>query len=151
MKDRRMMRKHYALGVISELQRLGYSEEDAKSVFMRYYRGIKRSFGLDMNVNDFAKMIDEFHQAVNRKYDPNNPDHIYIGHIRDRFRKHKEKGGMVFRISKEMEQKIKDWDSCVVEDVAGAKFAYTFIPTGLGLVIEVKCDVCKRVLELSEW
>lgn len=58
---------------------------------------------------------------------------------------------MIFQISKEMEQKIREWDSCAAEDVAGAKFAYTFIPTGLGLIIKVQCDVCKRELDLSEW
>lgn len=57
---------------------------------------------------------------------------------------------MIFEISKEMEEKIKEWDSCEAVDVAGAKFAYTFIPTGLGLVIEVKCDICNRKLDLSD-
>ncbi|MCP1312415.1 hypothetical protein [Paenibacillus tyrfis] len=147
------MRKHYALGVIGELQRLGYSEEDAKIVFLRYYRGMKRSYGLNMNVNDFAKAIDEINRAVNRKNDPQDQDLIYIGQIRERLRKHSEKGvsDKIFRISKEMEQKIKEWDTCVAEDVSGAQFAYTFIPMGLGLVIKVKCDVCKRELDLSEW
>ncbi|MHA6530948.1 hypothetical protein [Paenibacillus sp. BAC0078] len=56
-----------------------------------------------------------------------------------------------FQITEEMDQKIKAWDSCVAKDVAGAKFAYTFIPTGLGLVVKVQCDVCKRELDLSEW
>lgn len=57
---------------------------------------------------------------------------------------------MIFRISKEMERKIKEWDSSVAKDVVGAKLAYTFIPTGLG-IIKVQCDVCKRELDLSEW
>lgn len=56
-----------------------------------------------------------------------------------------------FQITEAMEQKIKDWDSCIAKDVAGAKFAYTFIPTGLGLVIKVQCDVCKRELDFTDW
>ncbi|KHL96792.1 hypothetical protein QW71_05185 [Paenibacillus sp. IHB B 3415] len=57
---------------------------------------------------------------------------------------------MKFEITEDMQQKIKKWDSCDPVDVAGAKFAYTFIPTGLGLVIQVKCDICKRILDLTE-
>lgn len=55
-----------------------------------------------------------------------------------------------FRITDEMVRKLNDWDSCKPVDVTGAKFAYTFIPTGIGLVIQVKCDVCERTLSLSE-
>ncbi|NEN84716.1 hypothetical protein [Paenibacillus elgii] len=151
MTDRQMMRKHYALGVIGELKRLGYSEEDAKRFFLRHYRDMKRSYGLNMNVHDFAKEIDELERAVYRKYNPDDPDRIYVGHIQNRLKKPtKTESGKIFRITEEMEQKIIEWDSCVAEDVAGAKFAYTFIPTGLGLVIKVQCDVCKRELDLSE-
>lgn len=39
---------------------------------------------------------------------------------------------MIFKITEKMHQKIKDWDSCNPVDITGAKFAYTFIPTGLG-------------------
>ena len=152
MTSRRTMRKHYAQGVICELERLGYGSEEAKEIFLSHYREIKRSFGLNMNVHDFAKTIDEIHQAAIRKYDQNNPNHIYVGHLRDRLRKQTAaRKGMIFQISKEMEQKIREWDSCAAEDVAGAKFAYTFIPTGLGLIIKVQCGVCKRELDLSEW
>ncbi|MEI2395183.1 hypothetical protein [Paenibacillus phytohabitans] len=56
-----------------------------------------------------------------------------------------------FQITEAMDQKIKDWDSCIAKDVAGAKFAYTFIPSGLGLVIKVQCDICGRELDLSDW
>ncbi len=42
-----------------------------------------------------------------------------------------------FEITKEMEQKIKAWDSCISKDVNGAKFAYIFIPTGVGLIVKV--------------
>lgn len=57
---------------------------------------------------------------------------------------------MIFEINEEMKKKIRQWDNCKAVDVMGAKFAYTFIPTGLGLVITVKCDVCGRELDLSE-
>ncbi|RKP56257.1 hypothetical protein D7Z26_06370 [Cohnella endophytica] len=57
---------------------------------------------------------------------------------------------MNFIINKEMQEKIKNWDSCNAVDVAGAKFTYTFIPTGLGLVIKVQCDICKRTLDLTD-
>ncbi|GAB7058231.1 hypothetical protein JCM16163A_49800 [Paenibacillus sp. YK5] len=57
---------------------------------------------------------------------------------------------MKFEISKSMENKINKWDKCEPNDVTGAKFAYIFIPTGLGLVIKVQCDVCKRELLLTE-
>ncbi|CAH1208512.1 hypothetical protein PAECIP111892_03124 [Paenibacillus auburnensis] len=56
-----------------------------------------------------------------------------------------------FQITEEMNRQIKAWDSCVARDVAGAKFAYMFIPTGLGLVVKVQCDVCGRELDLSDW
>lgn len=57
---------------------------------------------------------------------------------------------MIFEINEKMEQTIKDWDSCNTIDVSGARFAYTFIPTGLGLVIKVKCDICNREMDLTE-
>ncbi|MCP3781587.1 hypothetical protein NLX74_24840 [Paenibacillus sp. MZ03-122A] len=50
-----------------------------------------------------------------------------------------------------MQEQIREWDSCKPIDVSGAKFSYTFIPTGIGLVIEVKCDVCKRKLSFSDF
>ncbi|PQP83586.1 hypothetical protein C0Q44_02525 [Paenibacillus sp. PCH8] len=57
---------------------------------------------------------------------------------------------MQFEISEDMKEKISDWDSYKPIDVTGAKFAYTFIPTGIGLAIQVRCDVCERTLSLSE-
>lgn len=154
MTDRRLRGKHYALGVMSELHRLGYSKTEAKTAFLRHYRGMKRSYGLYMNMYDFAIMIDEIERALDRKYDPENPDHIYIGHLREQMKKTNNKSSessKTFKITEEMEQKINEWDSCVAIDVTGAKFAYIFVPTGLGLVIKVQCDVCKRELDLSEW
>lgn len=57
---------------------------------------------------------------------------------------------MKFVITEEMMKKIYQWDSCKPTDVSGAQYAYTFIPTGLGLVIKVECDICKRVLDISD-
>ncbi|GFZ93909.1 hypothetical protein GCM10008018_45470 [Paenibacillus marchantiophytorum] len=57
---------------------------------------------------------------------------------------------MLFEINAEMEKKIRDWDSCEPVDVAGGKFAYIFIPTGLGTVIHVHCDICNRKLDLTD-
>lgn len=67
--SRRTMNKRYAQAVISELQQLGYPNDQAKVVFFRYYRDMKRLFGLEQNVSDFAKMIDEFERAMQRKND----------------------------------------------------------------------------------
>ncbi|UUZ93460.1 hypothetical protein LJK87_01375 [Paenibacillus sp. P25] len=89
MTSRRIMYRHYALGVINELQQLGYPGEEAKTVFLRHYRGTKRAFGLEPNVHDFAKIIDEFERALKRKYNPGDPDSIYVGNLRDRFIKSK--------------------------------------------------------------
>lgn len=57
---------------------------------------------------------------------------------------------MIFEITEKMVEKIREWDTCVATDVTGGKLAYTFIPTSLGLVIKVQCDICKRELDLTE-
>ncbi|GFZ93880.1 hypothetical protein GCM10008018_45410 [Paenibacillus marchantiophytorum] len=57
---------------------------------------------------------------------------------------------MKFEINEKMEHKIREWDSCKAVDVTGAKFEYSFIPTGIGLVIKVQCDICRRILDLTE-
>lgn len=57
---------------------------------------------------------------------------------------------MKFEITKDMEKKIREWDSCKAADVTGAKFSYVFIPTSLGTVIQVHCDICNRELDLTE-
>ncbi|MCP3746766.1 hypothetical protein NLX82_20335 [Paenibacillus sp. A3M_27_13] len=53
-------------------------------------------------------------------------------------------GLVIFEITDDNDEKIDDWNSCKPVDVAGANFAYTFIPTGIVLVVEVKCDVLKE-------
>lgn len=57
---------------------------------------------------------------------------------------------MNFEITDDMIDAIREWDNCKPVDVTGAKFTYMFIPTGIGLVIQVKCDVCERTLSLTE-
>ena len=89
MTSRREMNRHYAQAVICELQRIGYSSEQATVVFFRHYRDMKRTFGLEPNVHDFAMLIDEFERAMNRKYNPNDPNSIYVGHLRDRLKRKK--------------------------------------------------------------
>jgi len=46
--------------------------------------------------------------------------------------------------------RINQWDQCKAVDVSGAKFAFTFIPSGLGTYLIVKCDVCQRELHISD-
>ncbi|WP_341282075.1 hypothetical protein [Paenibacillus sp. FSL H8-0537] len=89
IESRRLINKHYAQGVIEELQQLGYHGEQAKNVFFRHYKGMKRVFGLEPNVSEFAKLIDEFERGMNRKYNENDPNRIYIGHLRHIVKKNK--------------------------------------------------------------
>lgn len=83
---RHMMSRPYIQSVIQELQRIGYPDDSAKEVLVKHYKGVKRTWGFDPNPKDFAKIIDEINRAVIRKYDPTNPDHIYIGDVRDRLK-----------------------------------------------------------------
>ena len=57
---------------------------------------------------------------------------------------------MIFEITDDMIEQIKNWDSCKPIDVSGAKFSYIFIPTAISLVIQVECDVCKRKLKFCD-
>lgn len=50
---------------------------------------MKRVFGLEPNVSEFAKLIDEFERGMNRKYNENDPNRIYIGHLRHIVKKNK--------------------------------------------------------------
>lgn len=84
MTSRRTMNKHYAQGVIAELEHLGYHGEEAKEVFFRHYRDMKRTFGLEPNVSEFAKMVDDFERAMKRKANPSDPDRIFVGHLHDK-------------------------------------------------------------------
>jgi hypothetical protein len=60
------------------------------------------------------------------------------------------KNSLTFTISKEIMNRINQWDQCKAVDVSGAKFAFTFIPSGLGTYLIVKCDVCQRELHISD-
>lgn len=55
---------------------------------------------------------------------------------------------MKFEITEEMKVKINEWDTCNAVDPTGAKFAYTFIPTGLGIVTFDHFDICNRKMIL---
>jgi hypothetical protein len=85
---KRKMRKQYADAVIQELQKKGYPCNEAKKVFLRHYRDMKREFGLEANPDEFAALIDEFERSSREKYDPNNPHHIYVGHLREKVKPH---------------------------------------------------------------
>jgi hypothetical protein len=89
--SRREMYKHYAAAVIAELKKMGYPGDEAKKVFFRHYRNMKREFGLEANPDEFAALIDEFERSSREKYDPNNPNHIYVGHLRERVKNLKRK------------------------------------------------------------
>jgi len=49
---------------------------------------MKREFGLEANPDEFAALIDEFERSSREKYDPNNPHHIYVGHLREKVKPH---------------------------------------------------------------
>src|SRR5690606_41636619 len=87
----RKMRKQYANVVIQELQKKGYPCNEAKKIFFRHYRDMKREFGLEANPDEFAALIDEFERSSREKYDPNNPNHVYVGHLRERVKNLKRK------------------------------------------------------------
>lgn len=154
MADMKPRSKCYAIGVINELRQLGYSEMSAKKVLLRHYKGLKRSYSFNLNVYNFAKVIDEIERSINRNLKSDNPNQIYIGHLREQLKMAKKKTDttvkFTFQITRDMEQKISEWDSCAAESVTSAKFAYIFIPSELGLIIKVRCDVCNRELDLSE-
>jgi hypothetical protein len=85
-----MMDKPYIQSVLRELQNMGYQGDEAKEVLISHYKGVRRTWGFNPSAKDFAKVIDEIQQAVIRKYDPNNPEHIYIGHLRDKVKARKK-------------------------------------------------------------
>jgi hypothetical protein len=87
---KRMMRKQYAGAVIQELQKKGYPGNEAKKVFFCHYRYMKREFGLEANPDEFAALIDEFERSSREKYDPNNPNHVYVGHLREKVKSYKK-------------------------------------------------------------
>jgi hypothetical protein len=83
-KSRHMMDKPYIKEVIRELNILGYEEAKAKQILIKYYRPLKRTLGFQLNSYDFAKEIDLIHKAVHRKWDPSDPNQIFIGDLKIR-------------------------------------------------------------------
>jgi len=51
---------------------------------------MKREFGLEADPDEFAALIDEFERSSREKYDPNNPNHIYVGHLREKVKSYKK-------------------------------------------------------------
>ena len=84
-----MMDETYIRAVIRELQKVGYSEDKAKETLVRHYRVTKRTIGFGQNADVFAREIDEIHNSLQRKYDPNDPNQVYVGHLRERLRLNK--------------------------------------------------------------
>jgi len=82
-----MFEKAYIQKALLTLQSLGYSEP--KGILLKYYRGVRRAWGFYLSPEDFAHEIHILNQAVNRKFVPNDSDQVYIGHLRERFRKNK--------------------------------------------------------------
>lgn len=85
-----MMDRPYINDVIRELKLLGYEEGKAKEILIRYYRHLKRTCGFRLNSYDFAKEIDSIHKAVNKKFDPSEPNQIYIGHLKNRVKSNRK-------------------------------------------------------------
>lgn len=82
-KSRHMMDKPYIQDVIRELKLLGYEEDEAKRILIKYCRPLKRLWGFGPNACNFAKEIDLIHKAVSKKFDPSDPDQIFIGHLKN--------------------------------------------------------------------
>lgn len=85
--ERQMFEIPYIKTVLRSLKMYGYDELAAKEVLLRYYRGVKRAWGFGPNAHDFAREIHEIAVAVNRKFNPDDPDQIYIGHLKERIKK----------------------------------------------------------------
>ncbi|ETT45442.1 hypothetical protein BSK66_10020 [Paenibacillus odorifer] len=82
--SKHMMDRPYIKNVIHELQRMGYEEDSAKKVLLKYYRPLKRTWGFEPNAIDFAKEIISVDNAVKRLYDPKDPNQVFIGHLKGR-------------------------------------------------------------------
>lgn len=62
---------------------------------------------------------------------------------------------MKFELTKAQEAKFKVWDKkhteCRgVDGAIGGRLTYSFIPTGLGVIIIIKCSKCNKTLDLTE-
>ncbi|MEK5357748.1 hypothetical protein [Paenibacillus sp. FSL L8-0709] len=103
-----MMDRPYIKDVISELQGMGYDEDKAKQVLTKYYRPLKRSVGFEPNARDFAKELTSIYEAVNRKHNPEDPNQIYIGDLKDRIRKNNEKSSTIRVIVEPLDRRAKN-------------------------------------------
>lgn len=83
-KRRNVMDSPYIKEVIYELNLLGYEEDQAKQILIKYYRPLKRMWGFQLNSCDFAKEINSIDKAVKRKFDPSDPNQIFIGDLKSR-------------------------------------------------------------------
>ena len=88
-----MKHKPYICRVIKELQRLGYEGENAEKVFLKQYRVSRRTLGFYLNATDLAREIADIENAAKQKYDPNDPTHIYIGHLKARIKANRCQNG----------------------------------------------------------
>lgn len=84
--SRHMMDKPYIKDVIRELTLLGYADDEATKILIKYYRPLKRSRGFGPNAYNFAKKIDLIHKAIIKKFDPSEPGQIFIGHLKNRIK-----------------------------------------------------------------
>ncbi|MEK5183168.1 hypothetical protein [Paenibacillus sp. FSL P4-0288] len=103
-----MMDRPYIKDVIIELQGMGYDEDKAKQVLTKFYRPLKRSVGFEPNARDFAKELTSIDEAVNRKHNPEDPNQIYIGDLKDRIRKNNEKSGTIRVIVEPLDRGAKN-------------------------------------------
>lgn len=83
---RHMMDKPYIKDVIRELRHLGYEEDEATKILIKYYRSLKRSWGFSLNAYNFAREVDLIHKAVIKKFDPSESGQIFIGHLKKRIK-----------------------------------------------------------------
>jgi hypothetical protein len=90
-----MMNRPYIRAVMNELQGLGYAGDKAKEVLVKHYRVVRRTWGFEPNAEDFAREIVDIEKAVNRKYNPTDPNQVYIGHLRNRLKANKHHGQRV--------------------------------------------------------
>lgn len=65
---------------------MGHRPECAKRVLIRYYRPVKRVWGFGPNAHDFAREIESVNQSVQRQYNPDDPEQIFIGDLRERLK-----------------------------------------------------------------
>lgn len=81
-----MMSDPYILEVLRELENMGHQPESAKRVLLRFYRPVKRVWGFEPNARDFALEIESVNKAVQRQFNPDDPNQIFIGDLRSRLK-----------------------------------------------------------------